>query len=125
MFFFHRQRGKLRDELELLGAMEGAQGIQQVYRRLYARRIVEGDEYTADIWRRGSENTLLTVPCKFADDFCILSIIQLRITSTPASRLPISRKWIDSNHLILILFRKCSCLIAVKDRLMFFMYSCF
>lgn len=47
------QRRKLQGELELLGAMEGAQGLQQVYRRLYARRIVDGDEYTADIWRRG------------------------------------------------------------------------
>ena len=33
--------------------MEGPQGLQAVYRRLYARRIGDGDEYTADIWRRG------------------------------------------------------------------------
>lgn len=47
------QRRKLQEELVSMGSMEGAEGLQTVFNRLYARRIADGDEYTADIWRRG------------------------------------------------------------------------
>eukprot|EP00602_Paraphysomonas_sp_CaronLab_P001079 CAMPEP_0185036396 /NCGR_PEP_ID=MMETSP1103-20130426/29335_1 /TAXON_ID=36769 /ORGANISM="Paraphysomonas bandaiensis, Strain Caron Lab Isolate" /LENGTH=407 /DNA_ID=CAMNT_0027573919 /DNA_START=414 /DNA_END=1637 /DNA_ORIENTATION=- len=42
----------LRNSLTDMLAVEGPRGLESVYRRLYARRIADGDEYTADMWRK-------------------------------------------------------------------------
>lgn len=50
------QRRKLQDDATRFCSLEGPDGLQQVYQRLYARRIADSDEHTADIWRKVKEH---------------------------------------------------------------------
>jgi hypothetical protein len=48
---WHQSR-VLSEKTREMVEVEGGRGIEGVYRRLYARRIADGDEYTADLWRK-------------------------------------------------------------------------
>ena len=46
------QTSILQAKVEQMSSIEGREGLEAVYRRLYARQIIDGDEYSADLWRR-------------------------------------------------------------------------
>lgn len=42
----------LKNKVKELITMEGKNGIESVFKRLYSRKIADGDEYTMDLWRK-------------------------------------------------------------------------
>lgn len=46
----------LQQTVEKVSTVEGSEGLEAVYKRLYARQIIDGDEYTADMWRKVKEH---------------------------------------------------------------------
>jgi hypothetical protein len=42
----------LKGKVQELITMEGRQGIESVFKRLYSRKIADGDESTMDLWRK-------------------------------------------------------------------------
>lgn len=42
----------LKGKVKELITMEGKDGIESVFKRLYSRKIADGDEYTMDLWRK-------------------------------------------------------------------------
>ncbi|CAE7646309.1 EHD2 [Symbiodinium microadriaticum] len=42
----------LQTKVEQVSTIDGREGLEAVYKRLYARQIIDGDEYSADLWRR-------------------------------------------------------------------------
>lgn len=42
----------LKNKVSELITMDGKNGVESVYKRLYARKIADSDEYTMDLWRK-------------------------------------------------------------------------
>jgi hypothetical protein len=93
----------LQQKIERVSTIEGPDGLEAVYRRLYARQIIDGDEYTADMWRKvkdhfqvgwGGRIDIHNMP-KISDaDFALLKYIiesdipSLRRRTAPALSTP-------------------------------------
>ena len=74
----------LQTKVEQVSSIEGREGLEAVYRRLYARQIIDGDEYSADLWRRvkdhfevawGGHIDIHNMPKITASDFQLLEYI--------------------------------------------------
>lgn len=46
------QSSLLKNKVRELISMDGKNGVESVYKRLYARKIADSDEYTMDLWRK-------------------------------------------------------------------------
>ena len=42
----------IKSKIQELISMDGKNGIQSVYKRIYSRKIADSDEYTMDLWRK-------------------------------------------------------------------------
>lgn len=97
------QNRVLQQKIDAVSSIEGRDGLEAVYKRLYARQIIDGDEYTADLWRKvrehfqvswGGQIDIHNMPKISSADFQLLEYIMesdipsLRRRTAPAFTAP-------------------------------------